>query len=541
MDYLTNTLSDIVQNNFLTGYRAYDACRIKNKVSKIRAINNTSYDITSLNNVYYNEESVNGQKIPYIYGDINSYINFPDIITYTKYTICAITKYNSDDNAKKNNILTITNINDKKTSIGHNNNWAGIIEYNNSSSILVKKSSTNYNNNWVVTCMSYDSTSSDLTNGEAYIGSKNDPYGSINTRFSDINAIIGKLNINTDNNVNNLNSSWALSHLLVWDTALTPEKLKIVFTKCIDYLSRPADSDIVLYKNMYPLTLPTCIENFYENPKNNLNISKQLWAGYYAGNYNSITNELPDLNGNPSRNIKSNMILNVKYDNSSSIPFLYGDKNSIILFPENSINSNFTICSITKYTSTDPINNNKIFHSLAHNSYDFYHGHYKNKKGVISYNGYEFSKGFPTNSPINSWVVACAKNTNSTNPSDNVIINGVSCGLAIEPEYTENDINRPISNLTINYDGTNAYNSEWALSYLLIWDSHLSDIELKNVSTALNRFLENGETLSFMNSQTKISYSPDNSQLSTSDTELKKAKYADWNLTMIQKQFLGIL
>ena len=542
MDYLTNTLSDIVQNNFLTGYRAYDACRIKNKVSKIRAINNPSYDITSINNVYYNEESVNGQKIPYIYGDINSYINFPDIITYTKYTICVITKYNSDDNAKKNNILTITNINDKKTSIGHNNNWAGIIEYNNSSSILVKKSSTNYNNNWVVTCMSYDSTSSDLTNGEAYIGSKNDPYGSINTRFSDINAIIGKLNINTDNNVNNLNSSWALSHLLVWDTALTPEKLKIVFTKCIDYLSRPADSDIVLYKNMYPLTLPTCIENFNENPiKNNLNISKQLWAGYYAGNYNSITNELPDLNGNPSRNIKSNMILNVKYDNSSSIPFLYGDKNSIILFPENSINSNFTICSITKYTSTDPINNNKIFHSLAHNSYDFYHGHYKNKKGVISYNGYEFSKGFPTNSPINSWVVACAKNTNSTNPSDNVIINGVSCGLTIEPEYTENDINRPISNLTINYDGTNAYNSEWALSYLLIWDSHLSDIELKNVSTALNRFLENGETLSFMNSQTKISYSPDNSQLSTSDTELKKAKYADWNLTMIQKQFLGIL
>lgn len=541
MDYLTNTLSDIVKNNFLTGYRAYDACRIKNKVSKIRAINNTIYDITSLNNVYYNEESVNGQKIPYIYGDINSYINFPDIITYTKYTICAITKYTSDDNTKKNNILTITNINDRKTSIGHNNNWAGIIEYNNSSSILVKKSSTNYNNNWVVTCMSYDSTSSDLTNGEAYIGSKNDPYGSINTRFSDINAIIGKLNINTDNNVNNLNSSWALSHLLVWDTALTPEKLKIVFTKCIDYLSRPADSDIVLYKNMYPLTLPSCIENFNNPIKNNLNISKQLWAGYYAGNYNSITNELPDLNGNPSRNIKSNMILNVKYDNSSSIPFLYGDKNSIILFPENSINSNFTICSITKYTSIDPINNNKIFHSLAHNSYDFYHGHYKNKKGVVSYNGYEFSKGFPTNSPINSWVVACAKNTNSTNPSENVIINGVSCGLFIEPEYTENDINRPISNLTINYDGTNAYNSEWALSYLLIWDSHLSDIELKNVSTALNRFLENGETLSFMNSQTQISYSSDNSQLSTSDTELKKAKYADWNLTMIQKQFLGIL
>jgi hypothetical protein len=542
MDYLTTTLSDIVQNKFLTGYRAYDVCRLKSNVNKIRAINDNSYDITSLNNVYYNEESVNGQKIPYIYGDINSYINFPDIITYTKYTICTITRYNGDDNAKKNNILTITNnINDRKTSIGHNNNWAGIIEYNNSSSILVKKSNINYNNNWVVTCISYDSTSSNLTNGEAYIGSKNDPNGSINTRFTDINAIIGKLNINNSNNIDNLNSSWALSHLLVWDTALTPEKLKVVFTTCIDYLFRPADRDIVLYKNMYPLTLPSCIEYFNNPKKNNLNISKQLWAGYYAGNYNSITNELPDLNGNLSRNIKSNMIINVKYDNSSSIPYIYGDKNSFIFFPENSINSNFTICSITKYTSTDPNNNNKIFHSIGPNSQDFYHGHYKNKKGVVSYNGYEFSKGFPTNSPVNSWVVACAKNTNSTNPSENVIINGVSCGLFIEPEYTENDINRPISTLTINYDGSYAYNSEWAFSYLLIWDSHLSDIELKNVSIALNSFLENGETLSFMNSQTQISYSSDNTQLSTSDTILRKAKYSGWDLTMIQKQFLGIL
>ena len=540
MNYLTNTLADIVQSDFLTGYRAYDVCRIKSKVKKIRAINDNSYDITSLNNVYYNEESVNGQKIPYIYGDINSYINFPDIITYTKYTICAITRYNGEDNTKKNNILTITNINDKKTSIGHNNNWAGIIDYNNSSSILVKKSNTNYNNNWVVTCMSYDSTSSNLTNGEAYFGSKNDPDGNINTRFSDINAIIGKLNINTNNNLDNLNSSWALSHLLVWDTALSPEKLKVVYKTCIDYLFRPADSDIVLYKNMYPLTLPTCIEYFNNPKKNNLNISKELWAGYYAGNYNSITNELPDFNGNPARNIKSNMIKNVKYDNSSSIPFLYGDKNSFILFPENSINSNFTICSITKYTSTDPNNNNKIFQSIGPHLQDFYHGHYKNKKGVVSYNGYEFSKGFPTNSPVNSWVVACAKNTNSTNPSDNVIINGVSCGLFIEPEYTEQVI-KPISTLTINFDGTFSYNSEWAFSYLLIWDSHLSDIELKNVSIALNSFLENGETLSFMNLQSQISYSSDISQSMVSDAQLKKSKYDNLELSLIQKQFLGIL
>jgi hypothetical protein len=545
MNILNNTLSDIVQKDFLTGYRAYDVCRKKSNVIKIRAINDPTYDIISQNNVYYNEESVNGQKIPYIYGDINSFITFPDIITYTKYTICAITKYNGDDINKKNNVLTITNINDKITSIGHNNNWAGIIDYNNSSSNLVKKSNINYNNNWVVSCISYDSTSSNLTNGEAYIGSKNDPNGSIYTQFNDINAIIGKLSINTINNTDKLNSSWALSHLLIWDTALSSEKLKIVYSACIDYLSNPAKNDIVLYKTIYPRTLPSCIESFYNISNGGLNISKPLWAGYYAGNY--INNELPDFNGNPERNIKSNMIKNVKLNNSSPIPFLYGGKDSYIIFPNNSINTNFTICAITKYTSTDEKNNNMILQSYDNTENNhFYHGHYKNKNGVISYNNYEFSKGFPSNTPINSWVVSCAKNTNSTNSSENVIINGVNSGLFIENEYIQNNAKRTNSTLTINYNKDINFNnnSELALSYLLIWDSHLSDIDLKNVSVALNNFLEKGETLSFMNSDNQMIYSasPNYSSLYSSLQQKQQSisEYNQLNLTQMQKQMLGI-
>jgi hypothetical protein len=530
------TLADIIQTDFITGYRAYDVCHNKSEVLKIRAINDQMFDIKSHSNILYDEENVNGQKIPYIYGDINSFINFPNIIKYPKYTICAITKYYGNDENKKNNILTITNIANKITTIGHNNKWAGTVEYVNSSTSLLKISNVNYLNDWVVSCISYDSSVDNLTAGEAYFGSKNDPNGSINTKFTDIKAIIGDFNINTPNNINNLNSSWGLSHLLIWNTSLSSQKLRVVYSTFIDYLSNPAKNDIILYKNIYPRNLfPTCIENFYNYNGLSLNISKQLWAGYYAGNYNSQTNELPDFNGNPDRNIKSNMIKNVKLNNISGIPFLYGDKNSYIIFPDKSINSDFTICAITKYMPSNDNDNNMILQSIdnAENNL-FYHGHYKNKKGVITYNNYEFSKGFPSNTSLNSWVVSCAKNTNSTNISENVIIDGQYSGLSINNDYINNK-NKPISTLTINYNNTNntAYYSNWALSYLLIWDSHLSDNELKTISVSLNNFIKKGETLSFMNLQNQVIYSaPSQSQYSS-----QYSNKCD-NLSDIQKQML---
>ncbi len=91
---MNNSLIEIVGNNFFTGFRAVDSCRIKNKVVKIRSINNDKYDILPENfeNVYYNESISNGKAIPYIYGSINSYIKFPDIIRSNKYTICSISK-----------------------------------------------------------------------------------------------------------------------------------------------------------------------------------------------------------------------------------------------------------------------------------------------------------------------------------------------------------------------------------------------------------------------------------------------------------------
>ena len=553
MSIINISLADIIQTNFITGYRAYDVCHNKNNVVKIRAINNENFDISgsNLNKIYYDEESVNGQKIPYIYGDINSFVKFQNILKLPKYSICVISKYTGSDITKKNKILTLENdINNRLTAIGHNNRWAGIVEYSNASLSVYKSSTKNYNNDWVVTCIAYNGINANIAAGEAYIGSKNDPNGAIFTKFNDIEAVIGTLGINSSANIQT-HSEWALSHLLIWDVALSGEKLKIVYNTFIAYLSNPANDDIILYKNSYPRNLLNCIEPFYNQPSDNtniINLDKPLWAGYFAGDYNSSTNILPELLGNTSRNLTSNMLNNITLNNISATPYIGGNKDSYIIFPENSISSNFTICSITKYTSTIETNNNMILQSINNNDTDlFYHGHYKNKNGVITYNNYEFSKSYPSKQPINSWIISCAKNTNSTNIVDNVIINDNYSGLYIEPDYI-NKIKSPTT-LTINYnnDKNVTYNSEWALNYVLIWDTHLSDKELKIISTALNNYIKTGKKPIFVNPSPIIQNQTNNisslsttqsNSISVSEPISISSRYMGLNLTDMQKKML---
>lgn len=487
-------LDDIISSNFITAYRAYDVCHNINNVLKIRSINNPNYDITMSNfkNVYYNEESVCGQIIPFIYGNNDSFIQFPNIIPTQSYTICCITKYIGSETKFQNKILNIINSDKQISSIGHTNKWAGIIEYANKSTTFNKSSDINYNNNWVISCVSYDTTIENLKSGNIIVGCKDKPNGTVYSNLTDIPNITGILNINNTGNIN-FNSQWGLSHLLVWNKALSLDKLSIVFSSMISYLFNPAKDDLILYKSIYPRELPGCAESFIV--KNILNLSVPLWAGYFAGNYNKTLNILPEITGNKLRDIQSDKIQNITFDDTNKI--IYGSKNSYIIFPENSLSPKFTICSITKYISTDINNNNMIIQSTNNDDNNlFYHGHYKNKKGVIMYDNYELSKGYPSTQPINSWVVSCAKNISSLNPTNNVIINNNNSGLFLESSY------KAISNtLSINYNNSKntKYNSEWALSYIFIWDSHLSDSDLKNISTILNNYINNGDVITITN------------------------------------------
>jgi len=534
---MNNSLIEIVGNNFFTGFRAVDSCRIKNKVVKIRSINNDKYDILPENfeNVYYNESISNGKAIPYIYGSINSYIKFPDIIRSNKYTICSISKYNGK---ATNKIITIENLNDEISSLGHANGFAGIYEFVNSSSSYFKQSTRNYENNWVVSCLSYNGDLNDGY-GDIYIGSDFDDNVNYFHIKNILPAIIGNLSINKSKLLK-FNSDWALSHLLVWNSQMSAIDLKIVYNNMINYLRNPASNDIILF-NEYPRNFPNCIEQFYNintemnNETNSLTV-KLPWAGYYAGYYDSKNNILPDfINADDrTKDIKTTNINNVKLDKlDNGLTFIYGDKDSYIIFPENSISSNFTICSITKYTSKNPDNNKKILRSID-NKTQFYHGHYNNKLGVIEYDNYEFSKGIAitADNPADTWLAVCSKNSK---PPNNVYINDNNLSLTnIDNSYFS--ITRNPNILTINYnkDMSNTDNSEWAFSYILIWDSHLTDEEIKSVSSSLNTFIKTGVLPKF-NSLIPI---PPNDIKKTSTQSNYIDKYQYLYLTDIQKKML---
>ena len=86
------------------------------------------------------------------------------------------------------------------------------------------------------------------------------------------------------------------------------------------------------------------------------------------------------------------------------------------------------------------------------------------------------------NMNINDWVVVCYKNSGGA--PNNILINGIPS--AVKDGGNGNFI------LTINNNSTIDEKSDWGFSYLLIWDSQLSDNDLKTVSECLMYYLNTG-------------------------------------------------
>ena len=218
------------------------------------------------------------------------------------------------------------------------------------------------------------------------------------------------------------------------------------------------------------------------------------WGAYYAGNVSS-DNILLDLLNRSEKNavITGNITKNIGSGNGATgnITSIIGTTNTTIEFPNNSIPEKFTICSITRYTGTT--NNKRILTAKnATPSNDWIHGHKSGERGVVYYNEYKTnnSPNIKIAGELTDWVITCAKNDGSI--PNNIYVNGIPSGI------------RSGGNggfkLSINkIDNTNIINelSDFALSYVIIWDSCLSDKALKIISDSLVKYLKNGEHLLF--------------------------------------------
>ena len=227
----------------------------------------------------------------------------------------------------------------------------------------------------------------------------------------------------------------------------------------------------------------------------------QPWGIYFAGNYSN--NTLYDLSGNGRHAITSGTInSNIGNGNGAigNITYLSGNTSSTILWPSGSIPSNFTILSLTRYTGGT---SKRILQS----SYSIFgigwaHGHNDNKRGVAYYE--DLNTEQTSINPINNWL--CFIGKNSTNTPNNILVDNIPSGKT-GGGFGGGDYRLSINYVNKDWRYRSDYidnNSDWALSYVVIWDRHLSDEEMFYQSSLIMNYLNTGDSTLLTNNSGKI-------------------------------------
>jgi hypothetical protein len=168
------------------------------------------------------------------------------------------------------------------------------------------------------------------------------------------------------------------------------------------------------------------------------------------------------------------------------VPYVGGTTGTQISWGAASIPSTFTICSITRYSGAVK---DTILRCKDGKDDNWIHGHWNSYAGATHYGelavpNSQYGPGelFKTISPNTNWVVACGRNIQTTG-SAGTIINGVvtstaeggygGCKLAINPQWP----------------------SDWQLSKVYVWNTHLPDAVFTDASARLNTYLEGAVTV----------------------------------------------
>ena len=212
-------------------------------------------------------------------------------------------------------------------------------------------------------------------------------------------------------------------------------------------------------------------------------ISKPPWGIYSANDYNSTTNTLLDKSGNNNNATTYGNIIKLLSDTgngaTANIISISGDTSTGITWPVGSIPNTFTICTISRYTGGSY---QRIFTSTDTGQINFLHGHHGGNRGVCYYNGWLTSLDSKGN--LNDWLIFCGKN--NANTPNNILIDGLPRGAF------NGGTGNSSARLSINANEP----SNWSMSYVIIWNTTLTDVEMASVSTMLRTYLNDGILIS---------------------------------------------
>jgi hypothetical protein len=231
-----------------------------------------------------------------------------------------------------------------------------------------------------------------------------------------------------------------------------------------------------------PVSLNTSKPYFTNIQYNNTSLNSIVqnispWGIYDAALWNPTTNILPEARGNGRDVTSTGTITNGKASGNgatASVPYIYGDTTTTMSWPSGSIPTNFTICSISRYTGGT---NNRI---LVAKNYNWLHGHHGGSRGRAYYNGWKTNQ--TSYGTLTDWLVMCGNN--GTSVANSILEDSNPVGISSGGQG--NDI------FGINNCSGINEQSTWQLSYVIIWDQVLTDTDMLSVSNALLNYLSTG-------------------------------------------------
>ena len=145
---------------------------------------------------------------------------------------------------------------------------------------------------------------------------------------------------------------------------------------------------------------------------------------------------------------------------TNAVPHITGTTATQILWPESSIPTTFTVCSVTRFTGGT---RGRILgcHSSPTQPASWAHGHWSGDRGIVYYNAWQTTSA--SKGVVDDWLVVCGTNAGAEAPG-NIIVDQDEIGTATGG----------VSDVRLNIGYTAP--SDWALHSLLIWDYSLGTV-----------------------------------------------------------------
>jgi len=235
-------------------------------------------------------------------------------------------------------------------------------------------------------------------------------------------------------------------------------------------------------------------------PSDRLFTIKKPWGAFFAEDYNTTTNRLPDTSGNNRGDIIKGGAGTITKTSGSgngttaSINYISGDTTTNLTFPNGSLPHSFTIASLTRYTNPSA-NQQRI---LQATNINFVHGHVNiitatlsdttgSRRGICYYDPWNTQQTNIGNKT--DWLSCIGKNAGST--PGNILVDGIAVGNATGGIGGSNA-------LTINTGSASAQISDYAMSFVMVWDQILTDDEMIAINNMVNVYKITGVSMKEM-------------------------------------------